>query len=611
MIAGREGGRLVRLLRRHAVPLGIFVFFGALYVVTCARTLQGGDASEFMAIAARGGVAHPPGYPLFCLLIQIATDLLPVGTAAFRASVVSALMGAGCLALLCDGVVRLTGRPLVGVLAAGALGLSTTFWRYCTVAEVFSMAALTAMLVLAVAIRISQGWRGGWAQLCLGLAVATGIANHHSVVLLAPLAVWAFVTGIPSPRRFVGIARSVACCGAGLSTGFLMYLRLMLPGGAWRWGETNHLDGLLRHFLRVDYGTLQLALSDDVVHPWAHPVVYAGQSSAEFVWVFAVMAVVGLVVAFRRGPHRGLLLALAAAWLLSGPLFLARFNLAPEGMKLAIASRFYLVPNSLLAVFVGVGVASILQRAGARLRTAGYGLAALALVVAGVTHYRSASHANWTVLEDYVWNTLDAVEPGALVIGASDNLFFGVIYAQAVQERRTDVVYIQPHLLTYDWYRRWVAANHPDFEPQSLAQFIPIPGLIANSLGRRPIYLAVSHAGRETLLDKIPPVVPYSAVLFRVLSPHEVEPSPTEVEQQMDGAVSQFVMRSDVETPHQWIWSLERSALDQYALCYLSVARAHAGNGDQEGERRCVEKARAFSPPVTYNYETVDRGRDP
>ena len=36
------------------------------------------------------------------------------------------------------------------------------------------------------------------AQLALGLVVATGIANHHTVVLLAPMAFWAWVGAMAS-----------------------------------------------------------------------------------------------------------------------------------------------------------------------------------------------------------------------------------------------------------------------------------------------------------------------------------------------------------------------------------------------------------------------------
>ena len=44
----------------------------------------------------------------------------------------------------------------------------------------------------------------------------------------------------------------------------------MLPGGSWRWGDTTSLDGVVRHFLRSDYGTFRLASQEADVAWWDH-----------------------------------------------------------------------------------------------------------------------------------------------------------------------------------------------------------------------------------------------------------------------------------------------------------------------------------------------------
>jgi hypothetical protein len=59
---------------RSSVVFGLFL---VLYALGAARTVQGGDAGEFMTIAATGGVAHPPGYPAFSLRVRL-TALLPI-----------------------------------------------------------------------------------------------------------------------------------------------------------------------------------------------------------------------------------------------------------------------------------------------------------------------------------------------------------------------------------------------------------------------------------------------------------------------------------------------------------------------------------------------------
>ena len=246
----------------------VFATAWALYASCCGWTVQGGDAGEFMVLAAGGGVAHPPGYPLFVAALRL-FGLLPLESVPFKASLAAATFAAAAVTLLEDSVRRLTGHPFAGLVAAMALGLSPTFWRYATVAEVFTAGTFTAMLVLAVSVRIQLGWSGWKATLALGLAVATGIANHHTVVFLAPLAFWAGFRALRRPLV------DTAVCAAGLSVGFAAYLPLMLPGGAWRWGQTGTVDGLIHHVLRRDYGTFDLALGAEPVAWWAHPLHFA------------------------------------------------------------------------------------------------------------------------------------------------------------------------------------------------------------------------------------------------------------------------------------------------------------------------------------------------
>ncbi len=120
----------------------VFLVALALYVATCSTTVQGGDAGEWMTVAAIGGVGHPPGYPLWTLLLR-ALALVPIGTIAFRASLGSALLAALAVALVHRAVWRVTLDGRAAWLAALALMVSATFWRYATVAEVFAGAAAT------------------------------------------------------------------------------------------------------------------------------------------------------------------------------------------------------------------------------------------------------------------------------------------------------------------------------------------------------------------------------------------------------------------------------------------------------------------------------------
>ena len=78
------------------------LFSAALALLVYLRTLlpgvSVGDWAESQSIPARLGIPHPTGYPLFVLAGKL-FSLLPVGSVAYRAGLLSALAAAGCVAI--------------------------------------------------------------------------------------------------------------------------------------------------------------------------------------------------------------------------------------------------------------------------------------------------------------------------------------------------------------------------------------------------------------------------------------------------------------------------------------------------------------------------------
>ena len=55
----------------------VFLLSFSVYVATCARRITGEDAGELVAAAYTLGVAHPPGYPLWCLMAKADSSKMP------------------------------------------------------------------------------------------------------------------------------------------------------------------------------------------------------------------------------------------------------------------------------------------------------------------------------------------------------------------------------------------------------------------------------------------------------------------------------------------------------------------------------------------------------
>ncbi|MCP4806897.1 MAG: DUF2723 domain-containing protein [Proteobacteria bacterium] len=455
-----------------------------LFAVTASRTVQGGDAGEFMTLAFTDGAAHAPGYPLFVAWLR-AWAWLPLGEVALRTSLATAVLGAAAVGVLHRAADRWTGSNVAAWCAAGALATTGAFWRYATVAEVFAPAALVAALVVWIAVEVDRGWDGRGAAVALGLTVGVGLTHHHTVVLLAPLIGWtAWRTRRRAPLALVAVPP--------LSYGLLL-------GEDHLWGRIAGLDDLVDHVLRRGYGTFSLSGSGADVAFWEHPVAWALRLPAE--WVFG-FGVVGLLAAWRVVRDRGLGTAVVASWVVAGPVFLALFDVPAEGLGLVVAERFHILPAVLFALLVGRGTAELGQRGRFLL---------LLIPVSVAVHWRVGDHARWNLLDDYVRGVLDEAPPDAVVLVQGDSAIYGLLYAQQVLALRPDVDVLSPTLL-----------QHPDYRPD-----IPrpeAPGLLplVESF-ERPVCLQFELARGELL----PPAHPGGLLLH--LQPTDARPQPVPV----------------------------------------------------------------------------------
>lgn len=131
---------------RWFIPGTLFALFGILYAVTASPDVQAGDSAEFQLVAAIGGVAHPTTYPLYTLLAQLTTWLIPLGTVAWRVTMLSVIGAAATVALSAVVLQQLgTSRP-AALLGALVLGVTPGVWNAATIAEVYALLLVLSML---------------------------------------------------------------------------------------------------------------------------------------------------------------------------------------------------------------------------------------------------------------------------------------------------------------------------------------------------------------------------------------------------------------------------------------------------------------------------------
>src|SRR6186997_2188516 len=86
------------------------------------------------AQSSRLGILHPTGYPLYSLIGTL-FSLIPVGSMAYGANLLSAVAAAGAVAVMVLIAVRLGVRPVLAFAAGLALAFTGTIWQEATFSE--------------------------------------------------------------------------------------------------------------------------------------------------------------------------------------------------------------------------------------------------------------------------------------------------------------------------------------------------------------------------------------------------------------------------------------------------------------------------------------------
>jgi hypothetical protein len=129
---------------RTVSPLLVALAALAVFVMTLQRTLPAGDSGELIAVAWNGGVAHPPGYPLYTLLAGAWARAFAFGEPALRLAVFSAVCMAAAAGLLAAALRKLGASAWAAGAAALAWAFCAPAWKMALVAEVFALNSLLA-----------------------------------------------------------------------------------------------------------------------------------------------------------------------------------------------------------------------------------------------------------------------------------------------------------------------------------------------------------------------------------------------------------------------------------------------------------------------------------
>jgi hypothetical protein len=159
-----------------------------VYLATLAPSVTFWDAGEFIAAAHSLGIPHPPGTPLFVVMLNAWARLfwfLPFATATNLLSAVCTATAAGLTAWW---IGRSTRSAVVGLAAAITAGAMTSVWQNATETEVYSASLLLSVAAIVAAHRSGETGERRWTILATYL-LALSIPLHLSALVAAPVVI--------------------------------------------------------------------------------------------------------------------------------------------------------------------------------------------------------------------------------------------------------------------------------------------------------------------------------------------------------------------------------------------------------------------------------------
>lgn len=565
------------------LELGIAFAAAIVYTLSAARHITGGDSGELATVLAQHGIAHPPGYPLWSILSS-AFRLLPGVSPAHAGALMSAVCGALSTRLFMVAARRFGAGAFGAAMGGVLLAFSPLMWRLSTETEVFALHAVTATAILVASSRGGAITRGQ--AILLGVAFGLGLSNHHTTILLAPLALARLANGATGwqERFFFG-----AYAAIGVVIGLAPYGVLLVPApeGAWSWGRIGNVDELLHHVLRADYGTFRLAASEHERESVEHVSAWIGHLVGTMPIAAAAGAFGGGSITVRaireRAQHperaRGLI-GLVLSLALAGPLFIGLFNIPLSGVGPRVVERFYLLPDILLTLLAAVALGPICERLEARSPWANVLSCTMAVAIFEIPiAHAEVIRDRSDVLERYADDVLSTVPARAIVITHGDHQLGSLVYARHGLGKRSDVTIVGAKLLLADWHRERVAraigVELPEPRDHTLAF---VPTLAAMLSTDREVYMT------EPIVDRLAaPTYPIGPVI-RVVHDPALVPEPARLFAMNREAERRYLNTPD-ERASAGTWA--SATLESYARPWATLATAL----EQGGDRAAAEEA--------------------
>lgn len=443
------------MVKKHWQEIILFLGFFLLYTTTSSHTVIQGDTGEFLSVASTGGVAHPPGYPLYSFLVWI---IYALTKNAWFINISSAFFGALTVVTAYRITQLLTKKDASALFSALALGTYEVFWFYSLVAQIHIFYVFVESLILySLLIAVKKKTKKSFYITSLLLGI--GVATHQVTAFLLPACFYTLYI----VRKHIAL-KTIAICVPISLLGLLSYLYVVIASSnnpAVNWGVVHDLQSLLRLFLRFDYGIFLLSKAESPAPFIYSTFVFYCIDLFTKSWFLVPFAAISLAAIKKNISYRILLLA----FIFMGPFYYFLMNIPNRSIVYQSTLEQY-IPYSFLffAILCGVGL-SIFQTKFSNIKTSIIIATMLFvfLLVAIVAHQK-VNLSNNTLVIDTTHFQLTQIPKNGILLTWSDSIFLPIAYVQYVEKKRPDITVVQLGLMNTPWYKDHLKRLHPEIK---------------------------------------------------------------------------------------------------------------------------------------------------
>ena len=513
------------------------------YLKTMCPVVYTMDNGELTVAAYTLSLAHPTGYPLFCLLGKLFTVIMPFGDIVFRISLMNVLFGSLAAVFLFLALSEITRGRFAPFVAALLFSMSPIFWETATSGEVYALNALFMTLNLYLLAR--------WVTARREVADGDGsLGPSHSDRRLYPLAFslgLALTNHLTSGFLVLGSLVAVALCDRVVFTRWRMLLKLGAlfivpltlyaylplrahPNSDVIWNNIYQTEGFRAYVTGKMFRGLMFSMPLPLV--WNHFLATLRSVTGQFpAWILWALPL-GVVALRRRSVP---LLGTIGTILVIDIVYASNYAI-PD------ISSYYIPAMIGCAVLLGAGIQLAMETMEKRpvVRAAIAAVLLIAIVPLAAKEFPRSDKSKAYMVADYADNVMRTALPNSFIVACGDSVFNAMLYQRVVHHQRKDLVLMERNIVrTWRNYSKGYSARQyvlkttaqaPEvqrvfqstrFTHKEIKDEVMLAAFISAAIKVRPVYLtcigddAISHP----ILDRLKPgyQLIQEGILFRVL----------------------------------------------------------------------------------------------